>query len=380
MTVSNRKHNRVKSSLNSSTNKKNDLKTPSKNSNKVYIEPFYKRLNSTNVNKNDSQNLTHVGNLNKALELSEVKETSPKNKLSNIKESNKNYKKSIRLNYKNIDPEDFIKGDTDLKKTFGHTKVKSGMNLSVSPSKSVEKRKIKHIKSNSIEVNGKSKANKFLNTYQNTQKNQPYNEFLKNSFKSPPNVKTDKNANKMKKYINLSSFNGPLKTEINNEKKGNPKFWKKKQEEQVIKECYYKGPIDFKNIFFGNSIDEIQEILIGILIKNRIKFWKMNSFRFYCKKNGESFVIRIYILSDKIKMNNNDEDLNKNKEEIKVSEFDVNKKSESEEIKINEDNNNKNNKCMIFYICVLSKESNNKTQARQLNKIINKKFNEIFKK
>ena len=186
--------------------------------------------------------------------------------------------------------------------------------------------------------------------------------------------------NKMKKYINLSSFNGPLKTEINNDKKGNQKFWKKKQEEDVIKECYYKGPIDLKNIFIGKSIDEIQEILIGILIKNRIKFWKMNSFRFYCKKNGESFVLRIYILSDKIRTNNNEGNISKNKEDIKVSEFDINKKSENEENKINGDNSNKSDKHMIFYICVLSKESNNKTQARQLNKIINKKLSEIFKK
>ena len=29
----------------------------------------------------------------------------------------------------------------------------------------------------------------------------------------------------------------------------------------------------------------------------------MNAFRFYCKKNGESFVIRIHILSNKIKSN-----------------------------------------------------------------------------
>jgi len=381
LTISNSKHNRIKSSLNSSTNQKPDLKTPSKNKNKVYIEPFYKRLNNTNVSKNGNQNFTHIGNLNKALQLSEVKETKSTSKLPNIKESNKNYKKNIRLTYKNIDQEDFIKNDSELMRTFRHTKVKSDINLSLSLNKSVKKRKINHVKSNSIEVKTSSKGSKFLDSYQNAQKNQPsYNNFIyKNSYNIPSIVKTERNINKAKKYINLSVFNGPLRTEINSEVKGNQKFWKKKQEEQVIKECYYKGPIDLKNIFFGNSIDEIQEILVGILIKNRIKFWKMNSFRFYCKKNGESFVIRIYILSDNIKVKA-DGDLNKNKEELKVSEFDINKKSENEEIKINEDNNNKRDNCMVFYICVLSKENNNKTQARQLNKIINKKLSEIFKK
>jgi hypothetical protein len=76
----------------------------------------------------------------------------------------------------------------------------------------------------------------------------------------------------------------------------------------------------------------------------------MNSFRFYCKKNGESFVIRIYILSDKIKSNNNKE-INKSKEEIKISEFDINKKSENDEGGANGEN--KKDKYMLFYICVL---------------------------
>ena len=393
MTVSNKKHSRINSLLNSSTNKKNDLKTPSKNINKYYIEPFYKRLNNSNLNKyqNESHNLSHAGNLNKALELSEVKETNKHNKLSNIKASNHNYQKSIRLTYKNIEKEDFIKNDINSEKKipFKYAKVKSDINLSFDKNninnsnnnnnKSVIKRKINHLKSNSIEVNGKSRANKYLNGFRN---NKEY--LYRNCLKYAASIlKTDKNENKFKKYINLSSYEGRIKTEINNEKKGNQKFWEQKQEKQIIKECYYKGPIDLKNIFLGNSIDEIQEILVGILIKNRIKFWKMNSFRFYCKKNGESFVIRIYILQDKIKINKSDGIANnKNKEEEKVSEFDINKKNENEEIKNNNENNsnNKNDKCKIFYICVLSKESNNKEQARKLNKIINKKLSEIFKK
>ena len=35
---------------------------------------------------------------------------------------------------------------------------------------------------------------------------------------------------------------------------------------------------------------------------------------------------------------------------------------------------------MIFYVTVLSKDSSNKGQAKNINKIINKKFGEIFKK
>ena len=249
--------------------------------------------------------------------------------------------------------------------------VKSIENLSIKKYNinTAEKRKVGHKKSNSIEINANSKLNKYINSYQN---------HFKVSYKYTPLIYMDKNQSKIKKFINLTSYDGPIKTDISsNDIKGNQKFWKKKQEEQILKECYYKGPIDLKNIYFGTSSEEIQEILVGILIKNRIKFWKMNSFRFYCKKNGESFVIRIHILSNKIKSNNNT-NLNKSKEEIKVSEFEINKKNENDEIKINGENNM--DKYMLFYICVLSKESNNKTQAKQITKILNKKFSEVFKK
>ena len=365
LTISNNKHNRIKSSLNS-TNKKIDLKTPSKNLNKINFEPIYKKINSSSISKfnnKNNNNLSQTGNLNKAIQLSEVKESKKINKFS--------YKKNIRLNYKNIDQEDFIQNDNGNKTSFGYYKVRSIENLSIKKynNNTAEKRRVGHKKSNSIEVNTNSKTNKYINSYQNQ---------FKNSYKYTPLVFMDKNQNKIKKFINLTSYDGPVKTDISsNEIKGNQKFWKKKQEEQILKECYYKGPIDLKNIYFGTSSEEIQEILIGILIKNRIKFWKMNAFRFYCKKNGESFVIRIHILSNKIK-SNNIINLNKSKEEIKVSEFEINKKNENDDIKIKGENNM--DKYMLFYICVLSKESNNKTQARQINKIINKKFNEIFKK
>ena len=382
MTVSNSKHQHMKSSLNS-TNKKTDLKTPSKNINKINLEPVYKKISNSNTSKQENNKLNHTGNLNKAIQLSEVKETNKVNKFSYIRNPNQNNKKNIRLNFKNIEQEEFMKNDINNKTALGHNKVKSDINLSFNINnynyfnhnhltKSAERRKINHLKSKSIEINNNSKVNKYLNNHQNPHKN---------TNKCNSIIKTDKNPNKFRKFINLSSYENPIKTEMANEKKGNHKFWKKKQEEDIIKECYYKGPIDLKNVFLGTSSEEIQEILVGILIKNRIKFWKMNSFRFYCKKNGESFGIRIYILSDKIKSNNN-ENANKSKEEIKVSEFDINKKNETDENKINGDNNNNNNnnKYMIFYICVLSKESNNKTQAKQINKIINKKFSEIFKK
>ena len=374
MTNSNIKHNKIKSFINKSTNKKNDLKTPSKNLNKTNFEPLYKKINNSNITKTENLNKSKVGGgaLNKALQLSEVKEN---NKMASIKKSNYNYKKNIRLAFKNIADEDFIKNEAN-KTVYGHNKVKSDINLyfqvnnfNISNDKnvyisslknnsmlsnkhnnnSIKKRKI-HYKSNSMEVNN-PKKNRYISNHQNI------------LFKNNNILNTERSVEKTKKFINIPSYDGPLKTEMGKEKNGIQKFWKNKQGKLTKKECWYKGPVDLKNIFFGNSPEEIEENLVGILIKNRIKFWKMNSFRYYCKKNGESFIIRIYVLNDKLSI--------KNKEDIKVSEFEIDKKN---------NNNDKNEKYMIFYVCVLSKDSNNKTQSKQINKIINKKFSEIFNK
>ena len=125
------------------------LKTPSKNLNKMSFEPIYKKLNTTSLTKNENN---HNNNLSKAIQLSEVKETNRINKLSNIKASNQNYKKNIRITYKNIEQEDFIKNDNINRTTIGHKKIKSDINLSYEKNnhnhninKSAEKRKVKSL-------------------------------------------------------------------------------------------------------------------------------------------------------------------------------------------------------------------------------------------
>ena len=92
--------------------------------------------------------------------------------------------------------------------------------------------------------------------------------------------------------------------------------------------------------------------------KNKVKYWKMNPWKLYCNKNREIFVIEIYIIPNKI-VNNNEEHENKNEHS----------------------NNDKINKSQqIFYITVLSKDSNYKHQAKNINKIINKKFRSMNQK
>ena len=48
--------------------------------------------------------------------------------MASIKKSNYNYKKNIRLAFKNIADEDFIKNEAN-KTVYGHNKVKSDINL-----------------------------------------------------------------------------------------------------------------------------------------------------------------------------------------------------------------------------------------------------------
>ena len=193
-------------------------------------------------------------------------------------------------------------------------------------------------------------------------------------------IKTERNNEKTKKYMDLSSYEG-AKTEISNGKNGNLKFLNNKIG-QKQKNSYY-GPIDIKNIVIGNSTNEINEKIINILHRNRVKCWKLNPWKFYCNKNGEIFTIEIFLLSNKISINDYKDEGKEGKdgenkeEENEVKEFDIHSKHET--IDDNKDNN-KNKTKKIFYITVLSKDCSNKTQAKNINKIINKRFHEMKNK
>ena len=136
---------------------------------------------------------------------------------------------------------------------------------------------------------------------------------------------------------------------------------------------FYYGPIDIKNIVIGNSSNQIIEKITEILIKTRVKYWKLNELKFYCNKNGKIFVIEIFNLSNKIIIND-DKD---KKEENDFSEFDI---ENSEEEKKNKNDNNRNNKLnKLFYVTILSKDGSKGEVPKTINKIIIKNFNEFLK-
>ena len=201
-------------------------------------------------------------------------------------------------------------------------------------------------------------------------------------------VKTERNLERKKKNLYPSAYEGN-QTENMNGNFGNSKFLSKNKNINIninnITNNYY-GPIDIKNIVIGNSVNEVNEILIDILQKNRVKFWNMSNLKFYCNKNGENFVIEIFFLSNKLVAKND-----KIKEKNEISELDINSKKENENDVDKEgnynnndnDNDKKNNdskRKKMFYITILSKDSSNRNQAININNIINTKFGEIFKK
>ena len=136
---------------------------------------------------------------------------------------------------------------------------------------------------------------------------------------------------------------------------------------------FYYGPIDIINIVIGNSSNQIIEKITEILIKTRVKYWKLNELKFYCNKNGKIFAIEIFNLSNKIVIND-DKD---KKEENDFSEFDI---ENSEEEKKNKNDNNRNNKLnKLFYVTILSKDGSKGEVPKTINKIIIKNFNEFLK-
>ena len=388
---------------NVSTQKKIELKTPNKNLDKTHFEPIYHKLDNTNTTKSSTsitKNENQRGILNKTIQLSDVKKTNKKSKIPYDKNSNKKFNKNIRLNFKNIEEEDIIPNDINkinyikktpeqMNKTFNGNSIRNLRNETKEKDKEkdnvIKKRKVNHNKSNSMRGNLDYNHNKehiYIHNNENVmsyrninnyKKNQEGNNNAKNNrYQSA--IRTERNDGKTKKFLDLWAYEG-TKTESAVGKNRNLKFLNNDKKQ---KNSYY-GPIDIRNIVVGKSPNEVNERINDILIRNRVKCWKLNPWKFYCNKNGEIFVVEIFLLPNKIIINNDKNEENKG-EENEVKEFDIHSKNESMEE--NNDNNKKNNNKTkkIYYITVLSKDSSNKTQAKNINKIINKRFKEMKNK
>ena len=383
---------------NISIQQKNILKTPNKNLDKTNYEPIYKKID----NKNNALNKTEMqsGNLTKEIQLSDTKRSNKKSQIPYDKKSyKKKNKKNIRIAFKNIEVEEDII-DNNKTNDINYNKSKSNkinmtFNLNNSSNKdnlitnnNNIKRKIIHNKSNSMKYNPNISNNRYINTQNNdnllshrnlnnyhksSTRQIEENPIKKNRYQSV--IKTERITEKTKKNLNISAYEG-TKTEIISGKNGNVSFLNNHKFGKKLKNNY-NGPIDIKNLIIGDSTNEINEKLIDILHKHRVKFWKLNTLKFYCNKNGEIFVIEIFILGNKLTVKGD-----KIKGENEVSEFNINKNENNNDLinkDINETKKNISKIKKIFYITILSKDSSNKAQAKNINKIINKKFNGVKK-
>ena len=385
---------------NVSAHKKVELKTPNKNLDKTHFEQMYHNLENSNIKKDDNPNT----NLNKTIQLSDVKKPNKKLKIPYDKNSYKKYKNNIRITAKNIIEEDIITNDKNIKNEINYKKknqnkinitfnsnLTKDLNLQIKnkdeDNSNVKKRKLNHNKSNPNYNNSREYiytknndnvlSHKILDTYQRKSPKHQEENTKNNRYQSV--VKTERSHIKAKKFFDLST-NDMTNTEIANGKKGNRKFLNSKNGNE--QNTNYNGPIDIRNLVIGNSAKEINEKINYILYKNRVKCWKLNPCKFYCNKNGEIFVIEIFLLSNNIIINNNKEKEDKkeeNNEELdEVNEFNRHNKCGTIDINHKDIKNNKPKK--LFYIKVLSKDSSNLAQVENINIIINKKFKEMKNK
>ena len=385
---------------------KHNMKTPNKNLDKTHFEPIYKKLDRGNANIKNNKNEAKTGNgkLKEAIQLSDVKKTNKKSKIPYDKNSNKKYKKNIRITIKNIEEEDIndnneaselnsIKNNKkhNINITFSsnlsnNSITKKGFNSTINIKKNAPNNfHSKSNRGNYTKNNGKmyssnnemAFSHRNINNFHRNISHRKERNIISNKNRYQSVTKTERNKGKTKKFLDMTAYEGN-KTEIASKKKGNPKFFFNNKCDQNHINNYY-GPIDINNIVIGNSTNEINEKIIQILNKNKVKHWKINPWKLYCNKNGEIFVIEIFVIPNKIAINGE-----KSKEENEISEFDIKSNidnNEENEKKDDNINNNKNNKSQqIFYITVLSKDSSNKQQAKKINKIINKKFKSLHKK
>ena len=386
---------------NVSAQKKVELKTPNKNLDKTHFEKMYHNLDNSNINKDDNPNTY----LNKTIQLNDVKKTNKKLKIPYDKNNYKKYKNNIRISAKNIEEEDIITNDKNKKSEINYkNKNKKQINIIFNSNSTkdlslqiknkdednsnVKKRKLNHNQSNPnynnsreyifTENNDNALSHNNLNNYQRKSPKHQEGNIKNNRYQSV--VKTERSKSKIKKFLDLSTYD-LTNTEIANRKKGN---WKFLNNNKIGKKqnTYYNGPIDIRNLVIGNSMKEINEKINFILYNKRVKCWKLNPCKFYCNKNGEIFVVEIFLLSNKIIINNNKDKEDKkeeNKEELnEVNEFDRHSKCGSIDTNYKDNKNNKTKK--LFYIKVLSKDSSNVMQAKNINKIINKKCKEMKNK
>ena len=388
-------------------NVKKNLKTPAKNTdnnkkiinnNNSSVRLHNKTLEITDTKNSARKKNIHVNNRNEDLHNNKNLNENNDNKIKNNNSTHKIHKKNIRISFKpicgaddstNINEKNNTISDlnkynnksiriikprindslnvtfknknssiikTNPKKNVNTDKNKNTIDVNTSAIKKPKKKNLHHKSKSMHEINENEylKNKKHLNCSTNILQtsNDPNEPSKTDRNKYAAIIKTDREEYKVKKEI--KPLNENLST--NDILRANNKYQLSTATSfcDINKNKKNYGPIDIKNLFVADSLKKMLEKLFIVLRRNKVKFWKISPIKYYCKKNGENFNIEILTLSEKLKIA---------KDSIKKEENETNEKK------------------ILFYISVLSKESNT-TQANGIIKSIVKmmKKNELVKK
>ena len=291
---------------------------------KSHFEPIYKKSDSTNSNIKTE---IPTGNLIQTVQISEIKQTNKKSRIPYYKNNNKKYKKNIRIAFKNIEEEEEDNNNNNsvikynkrrsnqMNSTYhldhSNNNANNTNNNNENKGAYYKKKELNHINNHKsariiyddnnrhvcTQTNDNMISHRDLNNNQKRSVSRPQDSNPKKQ-RYQSNTKIEKNLERKKKCLYPSAYEGN-QTEIMNGNYGNSKILNKNKNKNNVTNNYY-GPIDIKNIVIGDSVNEINEILIEILQKNRVKFWNMSNLKFYCNINGENFIIEIFFLSNKL--------------------------------------------------------------------------------
>ena len=191
-------------------------------------------------------------------------------------------------------------------------------------------------------------------------------------FISGKNATTRNNnsTKQRKRMMNISFLNLPTYVNNNSNSKSH------NNNKQFLEPKKYKGPIDLKCLLYTKNINTQIEKIVDLLKKNRMNVIYIGYHKLRCTKNGQSYDIEFFELSDNGKNNKqyniNSNNVNTSNNYSYLCENDSNLKTISgySNYKINKNNNNN-----IYYYTITSKVCNNKKLMKVISKIIYSKFN-----
>ena len=345
-------------------------------------------LNTTNISniafsnrniKNDFQNI----NKSQYMFLDKphnIKSTEHRNRAQSQKNNSIKENNNIKNSQNNLNNKSFINNTKRKNKIRINFKSLEENNLNdLSFSKKIDKKpkKIINMKNNNnryhhhksrslMDIDNPNNINlyKNLNNYTITENKKSENNLSIKcvSFRNANNRnKRNNNSIKQIQKINLSFINFPT---VSSDSKNNKKIEPKK----------YKGPIDLKCILYSNDINTLIEKIANILKRNKMNVIYIGLHKLRCTKNGQSYDLEFFGLSDNsnnLKHINNDNNNDNSNNNSYLYDNESNLKTISGYSSHKMSTNNFN----IYYYTISSKVCKNIKLMKIVSKIIYSKFN-----